>query len=58
MTANDDVDYVALIVHVIFGLKAQKYIIYYFFVQAHFWFFFISSNDSGSILKSRKIKTI
>ena len=36
MQANDDVDYVALIVHVIFGLKAQKYIIYYFFVQAHF----------------------
>ena len=27
MSANDDVDYVALIVHVIFGLKAQKYII-------------------------------
>lgn len=25
MQANDDVDYVALIVHVIFGLKAQKY---------------------------------
>ena len=25
MQANDDVDYVALIVLVIFGLKAQKY---------------------------------
>ena len=55
MQANDDVDYVALIVHVIFGLKAQKYIIS---LSKLTFDFFISSNDSGSILKSRKIKTI
>lgn len=55
MQANDDVDYVALIVLVIFGLKAQKYM---FSLSKLTFDFFISSNGSQSILKSRKKKTI